>query len=228
MWLCSTTHLQRRQGGQNLATPSHFLSPIPVFSWSQSNLNTEDLFHPHQLAEDRIRTRFNQKLGLPVVWRPGQHWQWGPPTVRGKWSLALLCVFLSHLIPSASQRAGQSASYSRVLLVYLCKMSLVLCECHKAAEPRRESSSSLQQDGILQKSLLVWWSSHKLSASPCFPAILAACHLSSLESCIWWGSHCINWQQNWSKFSPIERDWWWDPLVSEKQEEFVLQIAAFP
>lgn len=139
---------QRLQSCQILS----MLIPLPP-AWSchrvTANLSPEDLFHFRQPSEHRIRTRFNPKLSYLQSGGQGNPGSGARPQGEGKWSLSLLCVFLSHLIatPLPSQITGQTASHTRVLLVYLDKMSLVLCECLTVVAPRRESSSR-QYDGI--------------------------------------------------------------------------------
>lgn len=135
------TAFQRLQSCQSLSV---LILPPParVCHRVTAKLNPEDLFHFRQPSEHRIRTRFNPKLSY--LQSGGQGFGSGVcPQGEGKWSLTLLCVFLSHLIaiPLPSQITRQTTSRTWVLLVYLYEMSLVLCECLTVLTPRRESSS---------------------------------------------------------------------------------------
>lgn len=136
------TAYQRLQSCQILSMLI-LLPPAQVCHRFTANLSPEDLFHFRQPSEHRIRTRFNPKLSYLQSGGQGNPGSGVCPQGEGKWSLTLLCVFLSHLIAIRlpSQITRQTTSRTWVLLVYLYEMSLVLCECLTVVAPRRESSS---------------------------------------------------------------------------------------
>lgn len=122
---------------------AHFPSPAQSCRRVTANLSPEDLFRFRQLSEHRLRTRFNPKLSYLQSGGQGNPDSGVRPQGEGKWSFdPTVCFpFLSNSIPLPSQTTRQTASRPWVLLVYLYKMSLVLCECLTVVAPRRGSSS---------------------------------------------------------------------------------------
>lgn len=122
---------------------AHFPSPAQSCLRVMANLSPEDLFRFRQLSEHRLRTRFNPKLSYLQSGGQGNPDSGVCPQGEGKWSFdPTVCFpFPSNSIPLPSQTTRQTASRPWVLLVYLYKTPLVLCECLTVVAPRRGSSS---------------------------------------------------------------------------------------